>query len=130
MVEGSPGPDERKRNERRMRHAGYLAIMGVSSVSLCLLAAAFFSYRPVEAEDKFDICKYRVERIRNGTEVFPTNYKGVALTIDNKTIEEYMYWGPVHGMNDEYDRTSRQSFLTLTTEGTGSFTATMTMTGY
>ncbi|KAK0751960.1 hypothetical protein B0T18DRAFT_458127 [Schizothecium vesticola] len=91
--------------------------MGVSSFSLCLLAAAFFSCRPVEAEDKFDICKQRVERIRNGTEVFQTTYKGVALTIDNKTIEKYMHWGHVSGMNEEYERTSRQSFLTLKTEG-------------
>lgn len=92
--------------------------MGFPSFFRCLLAAAFFFCRPVEAEDKFDICKQRVERIRNGTEVFPTTYKGVALTIDNKTIEEYMYWGHVSGMNEEYERTSRQSFLTLTTEGT------------
>jgi len=102
-----------------MRHAGYQAIMGFSSVSLCLLAAAFFPCRPVKAEDKFDICKQRVERIRNGTEIFQTTYKGVALTIDNKTIEEYMYWGHVSGMNEEYERTSRQSFLTLKTEGMG-----------
>lgn len=94
-----------------------MATMRVPSFPRCLLAAAFYFCRPVEAEDKFDICKQRVERIRNGTEVFPTTYNGVALTIDNKTIEEYMYWGHVSGMNEEYERTSRQSFLTLTTEG-------------
>ena len=96
-----------------------MATMRFPSFPLCLLATAFFCCGPAKAEDKFDICKQRVERIRNGTEAFPTTYNGAVRTIDNETIEELMYWGPVGGMNDEYERTSRQSFLTLTTEGMG-----------
>lgn len=62
-----------------------------------------------DSGSKFDICKIRVERIRNGTETFGT--------INNETIEDYIYDGPVQGMNPEYARTSRNKFLTLKTSG-------------
>ncbi|KAK4202353.1 hypothetical protein QBC40DRAFT_43685 [Triangularia verruculosa] len=37
--------------------------------------------------------------------------------INNVTIERYMYRGAVRGMNSEYARTSRDKFITITTEG-------------
>jgi hypothetical protein len=62
--------------------------------------------------DRFDECKIRLERILNGTETYgPYN---------NETIRSsgIMYNGRVKGMNSEFAQTSRDQFLTITTDGT------------
>lgn len=59
--------------------------------------------------DKFDRCKIRLDNIMNGTESLGT--------INNDTIDEWLYNGKVWGMNDEFARTSRDSFITVTTRG-------------
>jgi hypothetical protein len=60
--------------------------------------------------DKFDRCKIRLEGIMNGTE----NFGG----INNVTVTQFLYTGPVRGMKSEYARTSRNNFTTLKTQGT------------
>jgi hypothetical protein len=74
---------------------------------LCLLAAGppLAAAQSISSVSKFDICKTRVESIINGTE-----WRGFT----NETIFPYRYFGPVRGMNPDYDRAS---FLTLTAEG-------------
>ncbi|PVH82981.1 hypothetical protein DL98DRAFT_570190 [Cadophora sp. DSE1049] len=61
--------------------------------------------------DRFDECKIRLECILNGTETYgPYN---------NETIRSsgIMYSGVVKGMNPEFAKTSRDQFLTVTTDG-------------
>lgn len=63
------------------------------------------------AGDRFDQCKIRFERILNGTEVYgPFN---------NETIRSsgIIHTGFVRGMNSEFAKTSRDQFLTVTTDG-------------
>lgn len=76
----------------------------------CLLAAALFLETAFgQVESKFDVCKLRLDRILNGTETF----RG----IDNQTIANFLYRGPVRGMNPQYAQKSRDKFITLTTPG-------------
>ncbi|KIL90227.1 hypothetical protein FAVG1_05957 [Fusarium avenaceum] len=76
----------------------------------CLLTVTLFSIGAIGQHlDKFDRCKIRLEGIMNGTETFGT--------INNVTVTEFIYTGPVRGMKNEYARTSRNNFTTLTTEG-------------
>lgn len=87
----------------RERHQLFLA---------CLLAAAFLP-RLIAGQDYvgpgFDTCKTRTYKILNGSEAWHG--------ISNETIGQYIYDGPVRGMNPDYERTWRKNFTTLTTEG-------------
>jgi len=74
----------------------------------CFLAAGF-RLALCEEVSKFAVCKDRLDRILNGTEI----YHGIS----NETIEQYMYRGPVGGMRSEYAAQFRDSFITITTEG-------------
>lgn len=84
----------RHRRRRRLQSIWLVAV--ASRPSLCQLS-------------KFDLCKNRLDRILNGTEV----YNG----IDNITIHQYFYHGTVGGMRPEYARQFRDTFVTITTEG-------------
>ncbi|KAH6869418.1 hypothetical protein B0T10DRAFT_533871 [Thelonectria olida] len=76
----------------------------------CLLVEAIFLRSAICYDlGKFDKCKIRIDRILNGTETFGA--------INNDTIAPFLYTGPVRGMNIEYAQTSRNSFITLTTQG-------------
>jgi hypothetical protein len=61
-----------------------------------------------DAPDKFGRCKILIESIMDGTPYGDIN---------NITIEKYIYRGHVHGMNVDFERNHRDSFLTITTEG-------------
>ncbi|KAH8587272.1 hypothetical protein B0O99DRAFT_694636 [Bisporella sp. PMI_857] len=79
------------------------------SLTVYLLVAA--SWWKSVVSDRFDQCKIRFERILNGTEIYgPFN---------NKTIlsSGIIYNGPVQGMKPEFAKTSRDKFLTVTTDG-------------
>lgn len=79
----------------------------------CLLAPLVFSGLAAGQAYNgtgFDGCKARVKAILDGT--LPS-WKG----IDNATIQQFLYKGPVRGMNPEYERLHRSEFLTITTEG-------------
>lgn len=78
-------------------------------ILLSCFVAAGIRLALCQAESKFDICKARLDRILNGTEVF----RGIS----NETIEQYMYRGPVGGMRPEYAAQFRDTFITITTEG-------------
>jgi hypothetical protein len=75
----------------------------------CLLAAALFGGSAIGRESTFDACKYRVERILNGTDTFGA--------ISNETIGPFLYTGPVRGINFEDGQVSRDDFITITTQG-------------
>jgi len=75
----------------------------------CLIVTALFQNGLSKPESKFDICKVRLDRIRNGTET----YRG----IDIETVHQYLYHSPIRGMKDHYARTSRDKFIAITTEG-------------
>lgn len=74
-----------------------------------LALAVCIGFTVAEKLDKFDQCKIRVNGILDDNETFGD--------INNETIASYIYDGPVRGMNAEFARTSRDSFITLTTEG-------------
>ncbi|KAK4643897.1 hypothetical protein QC761_300030 [Podospora bellae-mahoneyi] len=57
----------------------------------------------------FERCQKRVTSILEGKE----EWNG----INNVTVEQYIYRGAVRGMNSEYEQTSRDKFITITTEG-------------
>ena len=57
----------------------------------------------------FEVCKIRLGSILNGS----NTWRGIS----NETIAQYQYFGPVRGMNPEYERMSRNRFITLTTQG-------------
>lgn len=85
-------------------------------VSLCLrmlpsylAAASFVPLALCQPESKFEVCKARLDRILNGTEVFHG--------ISNETIEQYIYRGPVGGMKPEYAQRFRNTFIAITTDG-------------
>jgi hypothetical protein len=70
-----------------------------------LLAAALFGASAIGRESMFDICKDRVEGIKNGTETFHG--------ISNETIAQYLYTGPVRGLSSEL----RKNITTIKTQG-------------
>jgi hypothetical protein len=74
-------------------------------LSSCLLAAALFGASAIGRESLFDICKDRVEGIKNGTETFHG--------ITNETIAQYLYTGPVRGLSSEL----RKNITTIKTQG-------------
>ena len=79
----------------------------------CLLSITFFSTF-IAGQDfvdpSFDACKTRIDKILNGSEPWHG--------ISNETIGQYVYDGPVRGMNLDYERMWRKNFTTLTTQGT------------
>ena len=82
------------------------------AILLCFVAAASHLTAAQSISDtrsKFDACKVRVDSILNGS----TTWHGIS----NETIGPYLYLGPVRGMNPDYERDFRSSFLTLTTQG-------------
>lgn len=81
--------------------------MSPTPVVWLLLAVAVLPR--IAHSQNFDICKSRVAGILNGTETFKD--------VTNETIGQFLYHGPVQGMNPDFERTSRASFVTLTTEG-------------
>ncbi|KAK4180625.1 hypothetical protein QBC36DRAFT_19517 [Triangularia setosa] len=78
-----------------------------------IILVTVLSARLATAQDyvgpNFEKCQQRVNNILKGEE----EWNG----INNVTIEQYMYRGPVRGMNPQYEQTSRDQFVTITTEG-------------
>jgi hypothetical protein len=75
------------------------------SLSSCLLAAALFGGLAIGRVSMFDLCKNRIDGIKNGTQTF----RGIT----NETIGELLYNGPVGELSVEL----RNNFTTITTQG-------------
>lgn len=60
-------------------------------------------------ESAFSTCKVRVNGILNGT----LTHNG----IDNETVQQYIYHGPIGGMKQSYATSHREEFIAITTEG-------------
>jgi hypothetical protein len=71
----------------------------------CILAIALFGGTVTGGGSKFDICRDRVQGIKNGTETFQG--------ITNETIGQLLYTGPVRGLRSEL----RSNITVITTEG-------------
>lgn len=74
-------------------------------LSGCLLAAVLFGGIATGRNSMFDICKDRIQGIKNGTETFQG--------ITNETIGQFLYTGQVRGLSSEL----RDSITVITTQG-------------
>jgi len=60
-------------------------------------------------ESAFSNCKVRLNGILNGT----MTHNG----IDNETVQQYIYYGPIGGMKQSFAASHRDEFMAVTTEG-------------
>jgi len=80
-----------------------------SHLLCCITAAALVRHVQAQPESAFDTCKVRLHGILSGTLV----HNG----IDNVTVQQYIYRGPIGGMKESYARNHRDEFIAITTEG-------------